>query len=132
MSDPITVTPVTSKADRKAFVELAYRLNGKDPAWVPPLRMDVYELLTPGKNPWFEHGEQQPFLARRGGAHDLGAVDIAEQRFEPAERQRLVVDEQDTERAHAATPSSLRSSGRRAIARKPRSRVSVSSVPLAP
>ncbi|MGF7149768.1 GNAT superfamily N-acetyltransferase [Sphingomonas zeicaulis] len=67
MSDPITVTPVTSKADRKAFVELAYRLNGKDPAWVPPLRMDVYELLTPGKNPWFEHGEQQLFLARRGG-----------------------------------------------------------------
>ncbi|AHE55237.1 GNAT family N-acetyltransferase [Sphingomonas sanxanigenens] len=67
MSDPITVTPVTSRPDRKAFVELAYRLNGSDPAWVPPLRNDVYELLTPGKNPWFEHGEQQLFLARRGG-----------------------------------------------------------------
>ena len=66
MPDPIIVSPVANSADRKAFVELAYRLNANDPHWVPPLRSDVYELLTPGKNPWFEHGEQQLFLARRG------------------------------------------------------------------
>jgi hypothetical protein len=35
MSD-VTVTPVTSKADRKAFIDLAYRLNANDPHWVPP------------------------------------------------------------------------------------------------
>jgi len=67
MPDPITIRPVESAADRKAFIELAYRLNGSDPNWVPPLRNDVAELLTPGKNPWFEHGEAQLFLAEREG-----------------------------------------------------------------
>lgn len=63
----VTVTPVTSKADRDAFIDLAYRLNAGDPNWVPPLRMDVAELLDPAKNPFFEHAEVQLFLARRGG-----------------------------------------------------------------
>lgn len=63
----VTVTPVTSKADRDAFIDLAYRLNADDPNWVPPLRMDVAELLNPAKNPFFEHAEVQLFLARRGG-----------------------------------------------------------------
>jgi hypothetical protein len=64
MSDPI-VTPVTTKAERAAFVDLAYRLNGGDPNWVPPLRMEALELVTPGKNPFFEHAEVQLFLAHR-------------------------------------------------------------------
>lgn len=63
----IKVRPVLTKADRKAFIEVLYRLNGNDPHWVPPLRSDAYELITPGKNPWFEHGEQQLFLGERGG-----------------------------------------------------------------
>ncbi len=65
--DAITVAPVTSRADRKAFVELAYRLNRGDPNWVPPLRGEVHGLLDPAKNPWFDHGRAQLFLARRGG-----------------------------------------------------------------
>ncbi len=62
----VTVTPVTAKGDRKAFIDLAYRLNADDPHWVPPLRSDVAELLNPDKNPFFEHAEMQLFLARRG------------------------------------------------------------------
>ncbi len=64
---PITILPVQTKADRREFVELAFRLNRGDPAWVPPLKGEVYGLLTPGKNPWFEHGKAQLFLARREG-----------------------------------------------------------------
>lgn len=64
---PITIHPVKDKADLREFVELAYRLNRGDPAWVPPLKGEVYGLLTPGKNPWFEHGKAQYFLARRAG-----------------------------------------------------------------
>lgn len=64
----IVITPVSSKADRDQFVDLAYRLNAKDPNWVPPLRMEAMELITPGKNPFFEHADVQLFLARRGGA----------------------------------------------------------------
>ena len=66
MTSP-TVRPVKTKADRKAFIELAYRLNSDDPNWVPPLRMEAMELITPGKNPFYEHAEQQLFLAERGG-----------------------------------------------------------------
>lgn len=62
----ITIRRVENKADKREFVELAYRLNRGDPAWVPPLRNEVFDLLTPGKNPWFEHGKAQLFLARRG------------------------------------------------------------------
>ena len=64
----ISIRPVATKADRKAFVELPFRLYANDPNWVPPLRSDVYELITPGKNPWFEHGEAQLMLAERDGS----------------------------------------------------------------
>jgi hypothetical protein len=61
----ISVREVKSKADKKAFVELAYRLNLADPNWVPPLKDEVRGLITPGKNPWFEHAEAAFFLAFR-------------------------------------------------------------------
>ncbi len=62
-----TIRRVATKADRKAFVELPYRLYATDPNWIPPLKSEVYGLITPGKNPWFEHGEAQLFLAETGG-----------------------------------------------------------------
>lgn len=64
----VTVRPVYGKADRKRFVDVAYRLNAADPNWVPPLRVEALELITPGKNPFYEHAEQQLFLAERNGA----------------------------------------------------------------
>jgi hypothetical protein len=66
-SGDISIEPVNDKAGRSAFVDLAYRLNAGDPNWVPPLRMEALELITPGKNPFFDHAEVQLFLARRGG-----------------------------------------------------------------
>jgi hypothetical protein len=63
----IRVEPVRSKAEKKAFIELQYRLNAGDPHWVPPLRDEVNGLITPGKNPWFEHAEAELFLAKRDG-----------------------------------------------------------------
>jgi len=68
MAETVTISAVASAADRKAFVELPFRLYANNPNWVPPLKGDVYELINPKKNPWFEHGEAQLFLARRGGA----------------------------------------------------------------
>lgn len=63
----INVAPVTGKSDLNAFIDLAYRLNRSDPNWVPPLRNEVTELLTKGKNPFFDHADVQLFLARRAG-----------------------------------------------------------------
>lgn len=67
MSEQIDIVPVSGKSDLDAFIEIAYELNERDPNWVPPLRMEVRELLTPGKNPFFEHAKVQLFLARRAG-----------------------------------------------------------------
>jgi len=67
VSDQIDIAPVSGKADLRAFIEIAYELNESDPNWVPPLRMEVRELLNPKKNPFFQHAKVQLFLARRGG-----------------------------------------------------------------
>jgi len=75
MSD-IIVRPVQSKADKKAFVELAYALNSDDPNWVPPLKDEVRGLITPGKNPWFEHAEAEFFLAFRLSDDPHGAKPV--------------------------------------------------------
>ncbi|WP_324741623.1 N-acetyltransferase [Tsuneonella sp. CC-YZS046] len=65
--DDVQLSPVSGKADLDAFIDVAYRLNASDPNWVPPLRAEVAELLTPGRNPFHEHATMQLFLARRGG-----------------------------------------------------------------
>lgn len=64
---PVTVRPVETKADKKAFVNLAWEVYKDDPAWVPPLKDEVHGLITPGKNPWFEHARAKFWLAERGG-----------------------------------------------------------------
>jgi len=64
----LIVAKVGNKTDFNAFVDVAYRINRSDPNWVPPLRSEVVELLTPGKNPFHEHATMQLFLARRGAA----------------------------------------------------------------
>ncbi len=66
-SAPVTIRPVSTKKDRKAFVDLAWEVYKDDPAWVPPLKDEVHGLITPGKNPWFEHAKAQLWLAERGG-----------------------------------------------------------------
>jgi hypothetical protein len=63
----VNIRPVMSKADKKAFVDLPYRLYVEDPNWVPPLKDEIYSLLSTDKNPWFEHGEAQLFVAESEG-----------------------------------------------------------------
>ncbi len=66
-SSPLAIRPVETKKDKKAFVDFAWEAYKGDPAWVPPLKDEVHGLITPGKNPWFEHGRAQLWLAERGG-----------------------------------------------------------------
>ncbi len=61
----LAIRSVTSKADRKAFLDLPYRLYANDPNWVAQLKDEAHDLITPGKNPWFEHGEAELLLAER-------------------------------------------------------------------
>ncbi len=63
----LTIRSVTTRRDRRAFVDLPFRLYAHDPAWVPPLKSEALGLITPEKNGWFSHAKAQLFLAERGG-----------------------------------------------------------------
>ena len=66
-TSPVTIRPVENKKDKKAFVDFAWDVYKNDSHWVPPLKDEVHGLITPGKNPWFEHARAQLWLAERGG-----------------------------------------------------------------
>jgi GNAT superfamily N-acetyltransferase len=63
----VQIAPVRGASDREAFIRFPYALYRHDPHWVPPLEMERKDFLDPKKNPWFEFGEVELFLARRGG-----------------------------------------------------------------
>ena len=67
MATAPTIRPVTTKKDRKAFVDLPFRLYADDPNWVPPLKSEALGLITPEKNGWFSHAKAQLFLAEENG-----------------------------------------------------------------
>ncbi|QNA83146.1 N-acetyltransferase [Sphingomonas sp. So64.6b] len=63
---PLSIRPVATKRDRKAFIDIAYRLNSDDPNWVPPLKAEEAGKIDPKKNGWFSHAIAQLFIATRG------------------------------------------------------------------
>ena len=67
MTDPLSIRPIASTRDRKAFVDLPFRLYAGDPHWVPPLKSEALGMITPEKNGWYSHAEAQLFLAEEGG-----------------------------------------------------------------
>lgn len=64
---PVTVSPVASKSDQKAFVKFAWSHYKGDPNWIPPLRINILELLNYRPHPFYQNAEIQTFLARRDG-----------------------------------------------------------------
>ena len=67
VGEDIVIEPVSTKAQTKEFIDIAYKLNADDPHWVPPLKSEMLNLITPGKNPFFEHARVKFFLALRHG-----------------------------------------------------------------
>jgi GNAT superfamily N-acetyltransferase len=64
---PVEIRPVRSRRELNAFVKLPFRLYRDEPHWVPPLIYDRKRFLGRSKNPFFEHGEAEYFLAHRDG-----------------------------------------------------------------
>lgn len=72
-SDAITIVPIgRSKKELHRFFDVADKVYAGDPLWVPPLRDDVAKVFA-DKNPFFEHGAMQLFIARRG-SEDVGRI----------------------------------------------------------
>jgi len=61
------VTRVSTAAEKKEFINFQYEVYRNQPNFVPPLLMDREAFLNEKKNPWFEFGKVELFLARRGG-----------------------------------------------------------------
>lgn len=62
----VEVFPVNSRRLLKAFFDFPYQLYRDDPHWIPPLRLERREMLSPKKNPFFAHAKVQLFLAMTG------------------------------------------------------------------
>jgi GNAT superfamily N-acetyltransferase len=63
----LDVRPVATKRDLTTFIKLPWRLYRNERNWVPPLISERRQFLDRARNPWFEHGEAQYFLAWRDG-----------------------------------------------------------------
>ena len=65
MSGSVSVRPVRTPSDLKQFIGFPYDLHRRHPFWVPPLRRDVKAMLSPEKNPFFQHADAEHFIATR-------------------------------------------------------------------
>jgi hypothetical protein len=63
----IVVRQANSKADKLAFLNVAFSVFRDTPQWVAPLYMERLEHLDPKKNPYFKHADAQLFVAERNG-----------------------------------------------------------------
>jgi ribosomal protein S18 acetylase RimI-like enzyme len=62
----VSIQPVRTLRDLRAFVALPFRLHSGTP-WIPPLKVERYAFLSRKLNAFFSHGEAEYFLARRDG-----------------------------------------------------------------
>jgi hypothetical protein len=63
----VTIRPVKTRRELKRFVKVPFAIHRDHPQWVPPLIFERMQFLDRKKNPWFEHGEAEYFLAERDG-----------------------------------------------------------------
>jgi hypothetical protein len=75
----LEIRPITTLAGRRRFVDLPFRIFGRDPAWVPPLRLSVYDRLSP-KHPANEHQQTALWIAYRNG-RPVGRIGACVDRF---------------------------------------------------
>ncbi|MCP2261479.1 hypothetical protein LX15_005205 [Streptoalloteichus tenebrarius] len=63
----VVVEPVRGRRDLTAFVRFPYRLHRDDVDWVPPWERERRAFLDRRRNPFFDYGDVELYLARRGG-----------------------------------------------------------------
>lgn len=66
-SNSISIESVTSKAQQKSFIKFAWDLYKGDPNWIPPLIINIRELLNYKHHPFYDNAEIQTFLSIRDG-----------------------------------------------------------------
>jgi GNAT superfamily N-acetyltransferase len=62
----VNITPVNTRKDLEAFINLPYQIYKSDPVWVPPLRDEQRGQFDPVRNPLLDHCEYDLFLLHEG------------------------------------------------------------------
>ncbi|MFP5263258.1 MAG: N-acetyltransferase [Blastocatellia bacterium] len=63
----VHVRPARTRRDKRAFIDLPYRLYRGHPHWVAPLRMAQKDILDTARHPFYKTSDAEMFLAERGG-----------------------------------------------------------------
>ncbi len=63
----MNIRKVHTKSDLKTFIDFPHKLYKNDPNYVPQLFVAMKELMSPDKNPWFQHSKADLFLAEKQG-----------------------------------------------------------------
>jgi hypothetical protein len=66
MPRPLRIEPVTSRYQRRDWLEMPWKVNVGDPCWVPPLRDTQKKLAGFGHHPVWDNMTGQAYLAMRG------------------------------------------------------------------
>ncbi len=61
----VEIRPVTTKKEKKDFIQLPWDLHAHDLNWVPPLKIGVKELLNTKKHPFYQQAKLQLWNAYR-------------------------------------------------------------------
>lgn len=71
---PVTVREITTARDLRRFVDFPWQLYRNDPNWVPPLRSDMWAIITGKDNPLFKLGPHSLFLAEDERGRVVGRI----------------------------------------------------------
>lgn len=70
----VTVSKVDSKKDIKRFINFPHELYKTDPNYVPELYLNISEVLSKKKNPFFKHSTADLFLATDANGNVVGRI----------------------------------------------------------
>lgn len=69
----VNIIPVAGKKLLRRFIEIPYRVHEGDPNWIPPLRMERAQALSPKHNEFMRRADVGLFIAQRNGK-DVGRI----------------------------------------------------------
>ncbi|WP_129713627.1 GNAT family N-acetyltransferase [Pedobacter sp. SYP-B3415] len=70
----MNIRPVSSRQDKKIFLDIPKKLYQNDPSWICPLDQEIENVFDPVKNPFFEHGSCTRWLLFSDAGEPLGRI----------------------------------------------------------
>jgi GNAT superfamily N-acetyltransferase len=74
----ITVRPIRTARERRAFLTLPWRVYKNDPLWIPPLLPERAKTIAPERGPFFKRGGEAEFFVAWRDGEPVGTICAAE------------------------------------------------------